>query len=116
MAGLWDYINGPIAEVTLPHYDFCTAIFAVRVGDRTPVQVRNLLNALLAQQDPTVQLDAHAEQDLVDINNYIAAGTGETGQMVRWLRVCSVLSAWERNVMQLTEAESRAQTGVTFTF
>ena len=112
MAGLWSRINRPgNTGETLNSSDVCDTIWNFRLGNITVGQAIAVLNSLL--DDP---LDAHAQQDLVDMSNYISEGTGETGHVVRWTRICQEIRSQERNIYGITEQQSRDNTGVTFTF
>lgn len=115
MAGLWDRINRPgnggENDPTLVATDVCDTLWQVRLGNITPAQAITVLNGVL-----NAPLDAHAQQDLIDMDTYISQGTGETGQVARWTRICQELASQERNIHSIDEATSRSNTGVTYTF
>ena len=114
MAGIFDRMNRPgtgETEKTLTP-NFLCGILTMRVAN-----TRNnaaLLTAINDELAPDANLDAAAQQDMLDIADYIDDGTGEAGKVARLSRFCYVAGIWEQGWAGITESEARTMTGVTF--
>lgn len=115
MSGIFDRVNAPgngsETEPTLAPANVCNAIWLSVTNIRTNAQLLAEINASL-----NTPLNAESQQDLLDMIGYVEGGTGEAGQVARLQRICIVLAGYETGFSNLTEAEARQATGVTYTF
>jgi hypothetical protein len=112
MAGIFDVINNqntPEGARTAAA-SFMDGLFLMKVsGIRTNAELRAILESEIERT-----LTAEEIQDLLDVVTYIEAGTGESGKVARLHRFTAVAGIWETGQGNITEAEARAMTGVTF--
>lgn len=116
MSGVFDRMNHqppPVSERRLAPAFMCGTLMMSVAGIRTNQQLLGNINDALLPGDP---LDAEATQDLLDVVAYITAGTGEAGKMARLDRFCAMAGIWETGLSDITEAEARTMSGVTYTF
>ena len=116
MSGIFDRMNNPAVpgETKSLSPAFLSGVLILKnSGLRNEAQLLADINAQLDAGNP---LDAEAQQDLIDVAGYIAAGTGEAGQVSRLHRLESAAGIWETGQGSITEAEARTITGVTYTF
>lgn len=112
MSGIFGIMNHPgtgESEVTLPQSFFDGLFLMYVAGVRTPQQLRDVAETALGRS-----LTSEEASDLLDVANYIASGSGESGKIARLHRFNAVAGIWETGQGGITEAEARTMTGVIF--
>ena len=112
MSGIFDAINHPGTgenDVTLPP-SFIDGLLLMKIsGIRTNQQLLAIFEGALQRSATNDEIS-----DLLDIVGYIEAGANEAQMVARLHRFTAVCGIWETGQGNLTEAEGRTITGVTF--
>lgn len=111
MPGIFERINGSAGnDAKLSPEVLTTAVWLRVAGSRTGGQLLTGLNSILDSD-----LNAQAQQDMLDIVAYVEAGSTieQKTNRLAWIR--NVLAGYETGVFNITEAEARTAMQVNWT-